>query len=210
MKYLIPILLSYLAGSIPTSIWLARLWKGIDIRVHGSGNAGATNVYRVLGPIPALITAAIDAGKGWVSVYCFAKMFDLPEPYQIWFGLACGLAAVIGHIYTIFAGFKGGKGVLTGGGVLAAFDPLALLIGVVVFALMLAIFKMVSIGSLVAATSITFFLLLSNAFGRKVEMPVFFACLLLTLLLFYTHRQNLKRILTGTERRIGQQDKPIA
>ena len=210
MKYFIPILLSYLAGSIPASIWLARLWKGIDIRQHGSGNAGATNVYRVLGPVPALITAVIDAGKGWVSVYYFAKMFDLPEAYQIWFGLACGLVAVIGHIYTIFAGFKGGKGVLTGAGVLAAFDPLALLVGITVFALMLAIFKMVSLGSLAAATSITFFLLLSNIFGRKVEMPVFFACLLLTLLLFYTHRQNLKRILTGTERKIGQKDKPIA
>jgi glycerol-3-phosphate acyltransferase PlsY len=118
--------------------------------------------------------------------------------------------AVLGHIYTVFAGFKGGKGVLTGAGVLAAFDPFALLVGVVVFGLTLALFKMVSLGSLAAATSITFFLLLSNIFGRKVEMPVFFACLLLTLLLFYTHRQNIKRILTGTERKIGQKDKPIA
>lgn len=210
MKYLIPILLSYLAGSIPTSIWLARLWRGIDIRQHGSGNAGATNVYRVLGPIPALITAVIDAGKGWLSAFYFAGIFEMPEHYQVWFGLACGFAAVIGHIYTVWAGFKGGKGVLTGAGVLAAFDPLALLVGVAVFALMLAVFKMVSVGSLAAASSITFFLLLSNIFGRKVEMPVFFACLLLTLLLFYTHRQNIKRILTGTERKIGQKDKPIA
>ena len=196
MKYLIPILLSYLAGSIPTSVWLARLWKGIDIRQHGSGNAGATNVYRVLGPVPALITAVMDAGKGWVSAYYFSRIFEMPEQYQVWFGLACGLVAVIGHIYTIFAGLKGGKGVLTGAGALAAFDPLALLVGIAVFALMLAAFKMVSLGSLAAASSITFFLLLSNIFGRKVEMPVFFACLLLTLLLFYTHRQNLKRILT--------------
>ncbi|MGH8003186.1 MAG: glycerol-3-phosphate 1-O-acyltransferase PlsY [Limisphaerales bacterium] len=210
MKYILPILLSYLAGSIPTSIWLARLWKGIDIRAHGSGNAGATNAYRVLGPIPALITAIVDAGKGWLSAYYFAGIFEMPEQYQVWYGLACGFVAVIGHIYTVFASFKGGKGVLTGAGVLAAFDPLALLVGVAVFALMLAIFKMVSVGSLAAASSITFFLLLSNILGRKVEMPVFFACLLLTLLLFYTHRQNLKRILTGTERKIGQKDKPIA
>ena len=210
MKYLLPILLSYLAGSIPTSIWLARLWKGIDIRQHGSGNAGATNVYRVLGLVPALITAVVDMGKGWVAAYYFASIFEMPEQYQVWFGIACGLIAVVGHVYTVFAGFKGGKGVLTGAGVLAAFDPLALLIGIAVFALMLAIFKMVSVGSLAAASSITFFLLLSNIFGRKVEMPVFFACLLLTLLLFYTHRQNIKRILTGTERKIGQKDKPIA
>jgi len=203
-------MLSYLAGSIPTSIWLTRLWKGIDIRQHGSGNAGATNVYRVLGPIPALITAIVDMGKGWLSAFYFARIFEIPDQYQVWFGLACGFTAVIGHIHTIFAGFKGGKGVLTGAGVLAAFDPLALLVGVAVFALMLAAFKMVSLSSLAAATSITFFLLLSNIFGRKVEMPVFFACLLLTLLLFYTHRQNLKRILTGTERKIGQKDKPIA
>ena len=210
MKYLLPILLSYLAGSIPTSIWLARLWKGIDIRQHGSGNAGATNVYRVLGPIPALITAVIDAGKGWLSALYFARIFEMPEQYQVWFGLASGIVAVTGHIYTVFAGFKGGKGVLTGAGVLAAFDPIALLVGVFVFALLLAVFKMVSLGSLAAASSITFFLLLSNIFGRKVEIPVFFACLILTLLLFYTHRQNIKRILTGTERKIGQKDKPIA
>jgi len=210
MKYLLPILLSYLAGSIPTSIWLARLWKGIDIRQHGSGNAGATNVYRVLGLVPALITAVVDMGKGWVAAYYFASIFEMPEQYQVWFGLACGLIAVVGHVYTIFAGFKGGKGVLTGAGVLAAFDPLALLVGVTVFGLTLALFKMVSLGSLAAASSTTFFLLLSNIFGRKVEMPVFFACLLLTLLLFYTHRQNIKRILTGTERKIGQKDKPIA
>ena len=210
MKYLLPILLSYLAGSVPTSIWLSRLWKGIDIRQHGSGNAGATNVYRVLGLVPALITSVVDMGKGWVAAYYFASIFEMPEQYQVWFGLACGLIAVVGHVYTVFAGFKGGKGVLTGAGVLAAFDPLALFIGIAVFALMLAIFKMVSVGSLAAASSITFFLLLSNIFERKVEMPVFFACLLLTLLLFYTHRQNIKRILTGTERKIGQKDKPIA
>lgn len=210
MKYLLPILLSYLAGSIPTSIWLSRLWKGIDIRQHGSGNAGATNVYRVLGPAAASITAVIDVAKGWVATYYFPKIFEMPQQYQVWFGLACGLVAVLGHIYTVFAGFKGGKGVLTGAGVLAAFDPLALLVGVAVFGLTLALFKMVSLGSLAAASSITFFLLLSNIFGRKVEMPVFFACLLLTLLLFYTHRQNIKRILTGTERKIGQKDKPIA
>ncbi|HXF49121.1 MAG TPA: glycerol-3-phosphate 1-O-acyltransferase PlsY [Verrucomicrobiae bacterium] len=210
MKYLLPILLSYLAGSIPASIWLSRLWKGIDIRQHGSGNAGATNVYRVLGPVPALITAVIDFAKGWVAAYYFPRIFEMPGEYQVWFGLACGLVAVLGHIYTIFAGFKGGKGVLTGAGVLAAFDPLALLVGVVIFGLTLALFKMVSLGSLAAASSITFFLLLSNIFGRKVEMPVFFACLLLTLLLFYTHRQNIKRILTGMERKIGQKDKPIA
>jgi len=210
VKYLLPIVLSYLAGSLPTSIWLARLWKGIDIRKHGSGNAGATNVYRVLGPIPALITAIVDAGKGWVSAFYFAGSLEMPEQYQVWFGLACGLAAVIGHILTLFAGFKGGKGVLTGAGVLAAFDPLALVVGVAVFALTLAIFKMVSLSSLAAASTITLFLLASNIFGRKVEMPLFFACLLLTLLLFYTHRQNLKRILTGTERKIGQKDKTLS
>ncbi|HEU4436738.1 MAG TPA: glycerol-3-phosphate acyltransferase [candidate division Zixibacteria bacterium] len=156
------------------------------------------------------MTAVVDMGKGWVAAYYFASIFEMPEQYKVWFGLACGLIAVVGHVYTVFAGFKGGKGVLTGAGVLAAFDPLALFIGIAVFALMLAIFKMVSVGSLAAASSITFFLLLSNIFERKVEMPVFFACLLLTLLLFYTHRQNIKRILTGTERKIGQKDKPIA
>lgn len=210
MKYLLPIILSYLAGSIPTSIWLSRLWKGIDIRQHGSGNAGATNVYRVLGPIPALITALIDAGKGWLSVFYFSKIFEVPEPYQIWLALACGLAAVVGHIYTVFAGFKGGKGVLTEAGVLAAFDPIALLVGIAVFGLTLALFKMVSVGSLAAASSITFFLLISNIFGRKIEMPLFFACLILTLLLFYTHRGNVRRILSGTERKIGQKDKTLS
>ncbi len=210
MKYLLPIILSYLAGSIPTSIIIGRLWKGIDIRQHGSGNAGATNVYRVLGPVPALITAIIDAGKGWISVFFFARMFDIPAPYQIWFSLGCGLTAVLGHVFTLFARFKGGKGVLTGAGVLAAFDPIALLVGIVIFGLMLAAFKMVSLGSLAAAASITLFLFLSSHFGHKVPEPLFFACLILTLLLFFTHRTNIKRILTGTERKIGQKDKPLA
>lgn len=210
MKYLLPILLSYLAGSIPTSILIGKLWKGIDIRQHGSGNAGATNVYRVLGPVPALITAAIDAGKGWLAAFYFARIFEISVPYQAGYALACGLAAVLGHIFTLFAGFKGGKGVLTGAGVLAAFDPFALLVGVAVFALMLAAFKMVSLGSLTAAASITLFLFLSNLFGRKAPLPLFFTCLFLTLLLFYTHRGNIKRILAGTEHKIGQKDKTLS
>ncbi len=203
-------MLSYLTGSIPTSIIIGKLWKGIDIRQHGSGNAGATNVYRVLGAIPALITAIIDAGKGWLSAFYFARIFEVPEPYRVWYGLVCGTAAVLGHIYTIFANFKGGKGVLTGAGVLAAFDPFALLVGIAVFGIMLAVFKMVSLGSLSAAASIAIFFLLSNFSGRKIPLPLFFTCLFLTLLLFYTHRGNIKRILAGTERKLGQKDKTFS
>jgi len=99
---------------------------------------------------------------------------------------------------------------LTGAGVLAAFDPFALLVGIVVFGIILAVFKIVSLGSLSAAASIAIFFLLSNYFGRKIPLPLFFTCLFLTLLLFYTHRGNIKRILAGTERKLGQKDKTFS
>ena len=120
---------SYLAGSIPSSIIMGRLIRGIDIREHGSGNAGGTNVFRVLGWKPALVVLIIDGLKGWFSVAVLAPAFfnsqAIPDLGVV--QILCGFAAVLGHTFTIFAGFKGGKGVGTLGGMLLALFPSAFL-----------------------------------------------------------------------------------
>ncbi|MBT3797250.1 MAG: acyl-phosphate glycerol 3-phosphate acyltransferase, partial [Candidatus Marinimicrobia bacterium] len=124
---IILIIISYLIGSTPTSIIVGRITKGIDIREHGSGNAGGTNVFRVLGWKPALFVVVIDVFKGWLPAAIFAPAFYYAQiiPDLGVVQILCGFSAVLGHTYTIFAGFKGGKGVGTLGGMLIALFPTA-------------------------------------------------------------------------------------
>ena len=129
---------SYLTGSIPTSIIIGKAAKGIDIREHGSGNAGGTNVYRVLGWKYALVVVAFDVFKGWLPTAVYAtSLQNLPIQDIGVIQILCGFAAVLGHIYTIFAGFKGGKGVGTVGGMLIALFPTAVPLCLIVFVITL-------------------------------------------------------------------------
>lgn len=205
LQFALMIIISYLTGSIPTSIIAGKLTKGIDIRQHGSGNAGATNVFRVLGWKTGLVVLLIDMLKGWVPTVYFARLglasgmeWDFVN-YQI----IAGICAIFGHIWTIFAGFKGGKGVGTGAGMLIGLAPGAVLICIIVFAATVALTQFVSLGSILA--SITFMLVIfaqKFALGQPVPTALLVFSAFIPLLIIFTHRSNIRRLLSGQENKI--------
>jgi len=197
--------LSYLVGSTPTSIIVGKITKGIDIREHGSGNAGGTNVFRVLGWKPALVVVLVDVFKGWLPAgYIAANYFQgQPIPDTGVVQIMAGFAAVLGHTYTIFAGFRGGKGVGTLAGMLLALYPISVPLCLIVFAGTLIFTGYVSVGSMIAASSLPVFLLLMPPLlGRD---PAHFSVLVFALLVpwfvIFTHRSNIGRLKDGTENR---------
>jgi acyl phosphate:glycerol-3-phosphate acyltransferase len=211
LSLLIIVVLSYLVGAIPTAILWARHLRGIDIRQHGSGNAGATNVFRVLGPGPGAGVMLLDLLKGVIAVGLIARIRIAGEAAPALFGtygdgwmmVAAGGAAVIGHIFTVYAGFKGGKGVATGAGVAVALAPIPVLVGAALFGLIVTITRYVSLASLVAAASLPLTQLIRQwVFGVSVPAPMMWFCALIPVLILYTHRANVKRLLQGTESRI--------
>ncbi|RMF67874.1 MAG: glycerol-3-phosphate 1-O-acyltransferase [Calditrichaeota bacterium] len=197
------VLLSYLVGSFPTSVVLGRLTRRIDIREFGSKNAGGTNAFRVLGWQAGLIVALVDVGKGVLAALLISKIRIDPvvlEPDLV--RLIAGTAAVIGHIWTVLAKFKGGKGVATAGGVLIAIFPWAALICFLIFISLVLTTRYVSVGSLSAALSLPFILLVMDHLpGRSVSNSLILFSLFLGALIFYTHRSNIRRLLNGTENR---------
>jgi len=193
---------SYLIGSFPTSILMGRFLKGIDIREHGSGNAGGTNVFRVLGWKPALIVITFDIFKGWFPTFYLAKLFfeftSLPDLGL--FQILCGFCAVLGHTYTIFAGFKGGKGVGTLAGLLIALFPLAVPLSILVFAITLIFTGYVSIGSIIASASLPIILLLLPLLGiEPAQLSVLIFSLMVPFFVIYTHRSNISRLRNDEE-----------
>ncbi len=213
LNLLVIILLSYLVGSIPTSIIMSKLVKGIDIRKHGSGNAGGSNVFRVLGWKYGISVILLDASKGMIAVLLVSRLYfgNFPFPNATPFDdftlvqIIAGVAAVLGHIWTIFAGFKGGKGIATGLGFLVSIVTVDMLLGLVVFAVVVAISKYISLGSLAAAASVPIFMIIrENIFGVDISgyhtiLPL---TIFLALLVMYTHKANIKRILQGNENKI--------
>jgi glycerol-3-phosphate acyltransferase PlsY len=191
------IAVGYSLGSIPTGLLIARWQKGVDIRQHGSGNIGMTNVLRAVGKGPAALTLLGDLAKGLIPVL-IARAW-LTSPWAI--GLVA-LAAVVGHLYPLFAGFYGGKGVATTLGVFIPLLPGPLLIAFVVWAVCVAFRRQVSLGSLVAAASLPMVALL---WGSPVAYTVY--ALLAAALIWYRHGENIERLLTGTEPTIGQRVK---
>jgi len=188
------IAVGYGLGSIPTGLLIARWQKGVDIRQHGSGNIGMTNVLRAVGKGPAVLTLVGDLAKGLIPVL-LARAW-LTSPWAI--GLVA-LAAVVGHLYPLFAGFHGGKGVATTLGVFIPLLPGPLLIAFVVWAACVAFRRQVSLGSLVAAASLPMAALLWGAPAAYI-----LDALLAAALIWYRHRENIERLLAGTEPTIGQ------
>jgi len=206
------VVLSYLVGAIPTSILYTRALRGIDIRQHGSGNAGATNVFRVLGPGPGTIVMLIDLLKGVIAVGLISqiRLFGEATPAIFgtygagWMMVVAGGAAVLGHIYTVYAGFKGGKGVATGAGVAVALAPIPVIVGAALFGLIVFATRYVSLASMAAAASLPLTQLVRQwVFGVSVPAPMMWFCAVIPLLIFFTHRANIGRLLHGTESRIG-------
>ncbi|HEX9703625.1 MAG TPA: glycerol-3-phosphate 1-O-acyltransferase PlsY [Gemmatimonadales bacterium] len=192
MRLVLLTLGAYLVGAIPAS-YLAAWLKGIDLRQHGSKNLGATNVYRVLGWRYALPVALFDVAKGVVPVLFFARWGGVRWE---WFPAVLGAAAVVGHVFSPFVGFKGGKGVATAAGVFLALAPLAVLITVPVWAMSLWLTGYVSLSSLIAAAALPILVAATGA-GR----PALVAGIVLALMIVYTHRGNIRRLLAGTESR---------
>jgi glycerol-3-phosphate acyltransferase PlsY len=213
------VILSYLVGSIPNSIIISKIVSGIDIRKHGSGNAGGTNVMRVLGWKYGLLVIFLDALKGSIAVVLIARLFYVPlhfenvSPYDDFtlVQVIAGMAAVIGHIWTVFAGFKGGKGIATALGMLLMLITVDMLIAVGIFALVVLISRYVSLGSIIAAISVP-----STLFIREnlfhVDIPgystLFPFIIGVTVLVIYTHRKNLVRIFNGNENKLSFRKKP--
>ena len=205
-ELIILILIAYVVGSTPTSIIVSRLKYNTDIREHGSGNAGATNVFRTFGWKPALFVTLVDVFKGWLPAYVAGQL----NSQDIWFSsnpdalmIIAGFAAVLGHTYTVFAGFKGGKGVGTAAGMLIALFPLAVPFCLLVFALTLMTTGIVSLGSMLAATALPVTLFIIEGFNPEMNISVTLRvfALLIPVFIVFTHRSNIKRMLEGTENR---------
>ena len=190
---------AYIIGSIPTAYIFGKVLKGIDIREYGSGNAGATNVFRVIGKAPGAIVLIIDIIKGYISATYLASGFmylapvTRPELYRILFGLS----AIAGHNWTLFLKFKGGKGVAASAGVVIGLIPKIFWLGFLVWLITFFITGFVSLGSIIAIISIPIFTL---AFGEPVEIVVFMC--LLCLIIVYKHKPNIRRLARGEEKRI--------
>jgi glycerol-3-phosphate acyltransferase PlsY len=200
---LLIIVVSYIIGSIPTAIIAGKWLKKIDIREHGSGNAGATNVFRTLGWKAGITVLLIDMFKGFVPVYWIAGIFHHNFDTHIYFQLLAGICAIFGHMWTIFAGFKGGKGVGTSAGVFLGLAPLALGLSLLVFIIIVWITRYVSLGSIVAASTLLVILVLQK-FIFDVYIPdiLLYVCIIIVLLLWLAHKDNIKRLLKGEENKL--------
>lgn len=200
------LLIGYLLGSIPAGYLAGKILKGIDIREQGSGSTGATNVLRILGPWPALAVFMIDVLKGAAAILMIRWLYTWPsvatadqQALLPWAVCACGLAALIGHSCSIWLAFKGGKSVATGLGVLLAMSWPVALAGLAVFAILLALFRMVSLGSMLAA-------LTAMIVVCWMDQPLPYRLLVIVggLYVVVRHRANIRRVLDGTEPRIGR------
>lgn len=205
------IVIAYLLGSIPSAVWIGKKYYGIDIREHGSKNAGTTNMLRVLGRRAAIPVFALDLLKGFVAVTIFDLMkydsFFADGGNEFWFymlRISAVLAAVLGHIFPIFAGFRGGKGVATlVGAVMGINAPLVLLcFGVWVLVLMISHY--VSLSSMIAGCSFPIFTLISPKVMHALpaSLPFVIFSFVIAILLIITHRKNIERLRAGTESKI--------
>jgi glycerol-3-phosphate acyltransferase PlsY len=201
--FILTALIAYLLGSIPTGFLVARA-RGVDIRTVGSGNIGATNVFRILGKVAGLFVLLADAAKGWLAVFVIARLVSgwcYPEAgatAQEWFRLCAGVAAILGHNYTCWLHFKGGKGIATSAGVLVALVPVPLLIILGVWIIVFAFSRYVSLASISASFVLPW---AAWAFGQSRTMILVTAAL--AALAIYKHKANIQRLLNGTENRIG-------
>jgi glycerol-3-phosphate acyltransferase PlsY len=199
------ILISYLVGSVPTAIIYGKITRGIDIRKHGSGNAGATNVFRVFGWKAGLIVMLIDIIKGLIAttlVYRLALGTVSIEPELL--QIISGLSAVFGHIWTIFAGFKGGKGVGTGAGMILGIIPYGVLVAILVFVITVFLTRYVSLGSILGSITIPSYLLIQQfVLLQAVSTSLFIFGFSIPVIIIFTHRSNVGRLFKGTENKIS-------
>lgn len=204
--------IGYLVGSIPTGYWLGRVIRGIDVRKFGSGNLGATNVFRVLGWKAGLFTLTVDILKGYLTVQLLmptlsgqfvltplsrGQLWWYEIPYFVTSSLIVGFSVILGHTFSCFIGFRGGKGVATSTGVFAALMPLPTLAAVTAFAVVFAATRYVSLGSLLGVWTLTV-----ASFMVSAPRPLAWASAAIALFVMWTHRSNIHRLLKRKENRI--------
>ena len=199
---------AYLLGSIPTAIWYGEAYFGVDVRKHGSGNAGATNTFRVLGKRAGTIVLLIDAIKGWIAtsialMLYYVHIIDWVDCQNL--KLLFGFAAVFGHIFPVFSSFKGGKGVATLLGMVMSVHPEAALVCMGIFFLVFISFNYVSLGAIIASLSFPILLLL-KAFGPENTLVIIFGFLLFGMIVI-THRKNIVKLLKGQENKMFLRNK---
>jgi acyl phosphate:glycerol-3-phosphate acyltransferase len=210
-RYVGATLAGYLLGSVPSGVVAARVFGRTDPRQSGSGKTGATNILRTVGPGAAVMVAATDIFKG-VAAVLLARYVIFPG--QVWAESFAGFAALLGHNYSVFIKFKGGRGVATGGGVILAMQPLALAVGAVGFVVPVAATRYVSLGSVVGASTcaVTDAVLVAapksfpihDTYQHLVFMTVGAAFVV------FSHRDNIQRLAHGTERKLGDKTEPVA
>lgn len=202
MIYLLVAIVAYLIGSIPTGFLMAKA-KGVDIRSVGSGNIGATNVFRILGKGPGIVVLLVDALKGFLPARFLPGLFlhgaTVNDPKYHQLALVAGFFAIIGHNYTCWLRFKGGKGVATSAGVLIAWVPMAFLFALVSWLVVFAVSRYVSLASIAAAVVLPF-----AVWGTSERRTMIGIATVLSVLAIYKHRANIKRLIAGTENRIGK------
>lgn len=202
------VLISYLMGSFPTSIVLGRIFFKKDIRDFGSGNAGGTNAIRIFGLPTGIAVVAVDVLKGVVPVLFISRLpllngMEAPLLNHDLSSLFAGSAAIIGHIWTVFASFRGGKGVATAAGMILVLYPVGFLLTLLAFSVAVAISGIVSVASLTAAVFFPSILWILSAAGiLETSPPLLYFSLLFGLLLIFTHRKNIVRLLHGEEKRL--------
>lgn len=193
---------AYLLGSVPSAVWIGKNFYGIDVRQHGSGNAGATNTLRVLGKKAGFIVLGIDALKGFAAASL--AIFILPdagdENHILIYKMVLGFVAVLGHIYPVFAGFKGGKGIATLLGIVIALNAWLALYCFVLFVLTVSITRYISVGSMLSAMVSPLIAFWLNHYNIN---PLFYFCCVVAMLVIYTHRSNIKRLAAGSENRFS-------
>ncbi|MFN5885840.1 MAG: glycerol-3-phosphate 1-O-acyltransferase PlsY [Bacteroidota bacterium] len=200
--FIICFLGAYLLGSVPSAVWIGKNFYGIDVRQHGSGNAGATNTLRVLGKKAGFIVLGIDALKGFAAASL--AILILPdagdENLLLIYKIVLGFIAVLGHVYPVFAGFKGGKGIATLLGVVIALNAWLALYCFLLFVLTVSITRYISVGSMLSAMMSPLIAFWLNHYNIN---PLFYFCCAVAVLVIYTHRANIKRLAAGSENRFS-------
>ena len=202
--FIITTIAAYLLGSIPSSVWYGIGYFGIDVRKHGSGNAGATNTFRVLGKRAGTIVMLIDVMKGWTAT-CLASMLfymgTIGEGDILMYKIIFGIIAIVGHIFPVFVGFKGGKGIATLLGMVLAIHPELAALSIAIFILTLIASQYVSLSSILATLAFPVMSLL-GVFGQPETLLVIFGFVMFVLVVI-THQKNIVRLLNGNESRVN-------
>ncbi|MDX8335509.1 glycerol-3-phosphate 1-O-acyltransferase PlsY [Cetobacterium sp. C33] len=198
IKFLIFAVVAYIFGSLPCGVWLGKATQNIDIREHGSKNSGATNAYRILGPKYGIMVLLLDALKGYIPLY-IASLFGVNGIYII----LLGLVAILGHTFSFFLGFKGGKGVATSLGVFLFLMPKVIGVLVLVFILVVGISKYISLGSVICSGLLPVLAYFMPVRDPNTRIPLVIISLIVGIFVIYKHKANIQRLMDGKENKFN-------